>query len=349
MKRNPNGYGTVCKLSGNRYKPYAAYTPYIIVKGQRKRITLGYFATPIEAQNALSDFNREHSTKIDYTLKELYEEWNKKAYRSLSKSTIDNYKASWSKLSPLYERKVRNIRSGDFQIIIDNNSELSHSSLHKIKVLSGLLEKYAMQYDIIPKNYASFIILPTEEKIEKLPFTDNEIKTLIKSAKTDFGSQLIVCMIFSGWRVSEFLQLRTQDFDRNNFAMVGGNKTENGKGRIVPVHPLIKPYISKFLERDTTFLITRKNPKTGEFEPITSNYFRNYIFSPTLSKLGIENKYTPHSTRHTFATLCHRCGVDPVIYRKLLGHSQATGGITEQVYIHPDFKMLKKSIELLKI
>ena len=43
--RNPNGYGTVKKLSGKRRKPFAALTPAHYVPGElkMKREIIGYF------------------------------------------------------------------------------------------------------------------------------------------------------------------------------------------------------------------------------------------------------------------------------------------------------------------
>ena len=44
---------------------------------------------------------------------------------------------------------------------------MSRSKLHKVKVFISLLYGYAMQEDIVMKDYSEFIILPKEEKREK--------------------------------------------------------------------------------------------------------------------------------------------------------------------------------------
>ena len=57
MKRLPNDYGTIQCLSGNRARPFAAYTPKRGPRGKAKRECLGYFETAAEAMNALKDLD----------------------------------------------------------------------------------------------------------------------------------------------------------------------------------------------------------------------------------------------------------------------------------------------------
>ena len=74
--KNPNGYGTVAKLSGNRRNPFVVRK----TKGWDDRgfpiyETIGYYPTREAGMLALADYNRNpfdiQASKI--TLKELYE------------------------------------------------------------------------------------------------------------------------------------------------------------------------------------------------------------------------------------------------------------------------------------
>ena len=55
------------------------------------------------ARNALSDWNRTRGSKTDYTLADLYQEWSRKAYAELSRSTADGYRAAWKHLEDLHQ------------------------------------------------------------------------------------------------------------------------------------------------------------------------------------------------------------------------------------------------------
>ena len=57
--KNPNGYGSVVKLSGNRRKPFTARkTTGWNDKGHPIYLTIGYYATRQEGLIALAEYNR---------------------------------------------------------------------------------------------------------------------------------------------------------------------------------------------------------------------------------------------------------------------------------------------------
>lgn len=360
MKRNPNGYGTITKLSGNRARPYAFLAPATKVKGKVKREVIECFETEREARIFQAEWNTAHSPKFNHTLQKLYEDWNKRGFTKVSKSTVNCYKAAWKYMEPLYNEKVRGIRTGHFQDIIDDMEEqgLSFSTMHNVKVLAGILEKYAMQYDVINKNYAEFIELPENKTEEREAMTEEQVKKLEEAAKENFMySRLILILIYTGWRINEFLGLTVKDYDPETKAFTGGLKTDYGKNRIVPVHSTIQPYVDELLQSGIEQLVTRKVEKGRapnkyiETIPMTLKYFRNDCFYPTLEELGIMqtdgSNFTPHSTRHTFATLGHKYEVPELVLKKILGHSPGKG-VTEKTYIHIDFQQLRDGIEKIR-
>lgn len=360
MKRNPNGYGTVTKLSGNRAKPYAFLAPATKVKGKVKREVIECFETEREARIFQAEWNVAHSPKFNHTLQMLYKDWSARGFQKISKSTENCYKSAWKYMEPLHNEKVRGIRTGHFQDIIDGMQEkgLSYSTMHNVKVLAGILEKYAMQYDIINKNYAEFVELPPNNTEEKEPFTEEQVKKLEEAARDNIlYSRLILIMVYTGWRINEFLGLQVKDYDPKQNAFTGGLKTDYGKDRIVPVHSTIQPYVDELLQSGIEQLVTRKVEKGRapnkytETIPMTLKYFRTQCFNQTLDKIGIKQSdgsdFTPHSTRHTFATLGHKYGVDDLVLKKLLGHSPGKG-VTEKTYIHIDIDQLREGIEKIR-
>lgn len=361
-KRFPNGYGSIREYKdGNRANPFIVFTPLKRCSdGKRRREIIGSAKTEDEALQMLADYNKFKGSKLNFTLEDLYTEWSKKAYQSISKSTADCYRAAWKHLDELHNMKIRTIRSGHFQEVIDRMTDegKSYSTLHNVKVLSSLLEKYAMQYDIIEKNYADFIQLPEKQKKEKEIFTAKQLETLeIAAENGNKVARLIVILCYTGWRISEFLSLTAQDYNAEKRAFIGGLKTESGKNRLVPVPEHVQPYVDELLNQHGKKLVCRENVvgkgknRRIELVPVTSDYFRKSMFAPYLDELGIRQTtgepFTPHVTRHTFATICRKQGVDPLVTKKLLGHSPAAD-VTEKVYTHIDDEMILFAVSQIK-
>lgn len=342
MKR-ANGTGYIYKLSGRRRRPYVAgitrgWTQTEDGKIKQVREPIGYFESKKLAREALDKFNQTPIERPRITLKELYDEWSAVKFPNISESTANTYRAAWAKLESLYNMKVRDIRTADMQGVVDANASMSISALKDIRSVLHMMLKYAVQHDIVHKNYAEFIMLPKRAKKERETFTDIEIQALFRN-DSDPWVQSILILIYTGFRVSEMLQLTRFNVDMKNDVLIGGLKTEAGRNRIVPIHPKIKPYINQWLERNGDTLIC--SPMGGSLPP--DNYRKRY-FAPTLELLGIRN-LTPHCCRHTFATMLSRAGADTLAIQKIIGHADYS--TTANIYTHPDFQALKNAMDLL--
>lgn len=351
--RNPNGYGGVYKLSGKRRRPFVVSITigYDDLTGKQKRQILGYYATRKEAMQALADYNTNGIViKSEMTLEQIYKDWSEKRFAQSSIQGIRCDKMAWQKLSDLHKKAITEIRTAELQKVIDDNANLSISSLKKIKTLAGQLFKYAMQNDIVQKNYAQFIEICTKNKTpeEKKIFTELQLQQIEKLARQElsngqplhFGSILILC--YTGFRISEFLQLTNpfslvRDDQQQIIALQGGLKTEAGKNRIVPLHPKIKPYIDYLVAEKKQYLYT----KTGKI--MSGHYYRHFIWKPCLEKLNIKNM-TPHNCRHTFASLCERAELSPVKIEKLMGH---TNYQMSKHYTHTEMQDLQSAVSKL--
>jgi integrase len=346
--RNPNQYGSVYKLSGRRRCPWAAritagWETAVAVKGKyagqevrrQKYHYIGYYETKEEAMDALTLYRKGYITpKSDLTLGELYQEWSDGKYARINDYTIRNYKAAWSRLEPLKHHRFADLRTKHWQEIIDD-ATVQLSALKKMRTVISQLYGYAMQNDIAKTNYAKFLILPRAEKIDKLIFSDIEIKKLEDNIDRP-GVDTIVFLIYTGFRISELLSLTRFNVDLDREIITGGIKSEAGKNRIVPIHYKIMPIVKKHLARDGQRLFCRDNG-----EPLKDDKYRRKIYYPALESLGIPKK-APHCCRHTFATLMARASVDPLLTQRIIGHSNYA--FTADVYSHPRIEDLKNAI-----
>lgn len=351
--RNANGTGTCYKLKGNRRRPWIARAFLGRDKETGRSIyqTIGYFETRREGIDALTLYRIDPpSPKADMTLEEVYDEWSKTKYRErtsknrrgISKATINNYRAAWKYMEKFWLTKFRDIRSGDWQEIIDGCEEegKSDSTIKKIKTLAVMLSDYAMQNDITDKNYAKFIELPRSGKKQKECFTDLEIKAIEKAAAEKIPwADTVLILLYTGFRVSEMLNLTRFNVDLKNEIITGGSKTEAGESRPVPIHPKIMPYVKRWYDKGGEALICDDRGKK-----LSTKRYREKLYYPALAAMGVR-KLSPHKCRHTFCTKLKEAGADDKAIQAIAGHSDY--GFTANTYTHPDVAWLRREINKL--
>ena len=367
-KKRPNGTGTVYLRKDKKTKPYAAAS---FATG--KRVYLGTFNTRAEALAALLEHESNPITKYNITFEQLHSEWQDIAYRSLGVSVKQNYDAAWIKMKPLYKRKFRDVRTGEMQAIIDYyeaphhevgnggqlkyldrngkgtytvtdtpkiNEGLKHSALHKIKCLLTSMYTYAMQNDIVNKNYAEFIQLPKKNESSRSRFTDLQLLQLKQSIGIIPYADYIYALCYLNFRVSEFLELTPESYhvsDTGIPLLIGGKKTEAGTNRIVPIHPNITAIINERLSANGETLFS-----DIEGHAMTPDHFRKYCFYPAIRSLNMPNDLTPHSCRRTFSTRMSAAGARPEDIIALMGHTNFDVDINH--YINQETDTLYQAI-----
>lgn len=351
-RRRAHGMGTIRK--DPRYaSPWIAVAPPVI-KGTNGRY-VGAYKTRREAEQALEAYlNEKRPDLYNVTLDTIYELWSDKHFETLSASGVQGYKAAYKSIAELSRQRMRDLKTADFQRCIDIQAATgaSRSKCEKIRQLCSQLCKFAMQNDIIGKNYAEFVKLPKEEKKEKQIFTAED-RAVLWEHTADKRVQIILTMIYTGFRIGEICALKPSDV--YDGYMIGGEKTEAGKNRIVPF-PQSVPEIEQFVR---SWLI---DCTTETILGVSTEYFRKYQFYPCLAELGlispptkspktgkdmyINPRLTPHSTRHTFASLSATAGMPPEILQKIIGH--ADYATTADIYVHQDIAALSAGMGMIK-
>ena len=336
--RRGNGSGSVYKRADLKARPWVAVTPAVWDEdGKRTTQVIGYYATAQEATDAIESYRKHPTTRLNITTEKLFAEWSAIAYKDISKQTKDNYDAAWKKLSQLKGSSFRELRTAQLQEQIDRVSDMSFSTLSKVKALLTQMYDYAVQNDIIDKNYAKFIRLPKKEKTIKDCFSDLELKKIEQAVGIIPWADVILMMCYTGFRVTEFLTLTQHCYDRQAGTLTGGLKTDAGRDRVVPVHHKIKPLLEDWIEKGGDTIICR-----DDGSPMNANYFRKYKYYPTLEAIGVR-KLSPHATRHTFATRLATAGVRAEDIQALAGHEDYS--MTANVYIHKDVDALRRAVE----
>lgn len=331
--KRANGTGTVYKLQGRRKKPWAAC---------RAGVMIGTYATKTEALEALDRTrNQEIGDRYNATFEEVYKLWKEEHFRELTKKGIEQYEYAYKHCTPLHNLKFRSIRLNQYQSIIDTMAAKgrTQSTCNKVKQLIGQMSQWALREDIITKNQAPFIKLPDQEKKEKEIFTDEEIRILWKHS-SEPPVQIILILIYTGMRIGELFTMEKSNVHIVDGYMVGGLKTEAGKDRVIPIKSTIATFIEDMYNNapDGGLLIK------GYKGQMRAENFRKREYYPTLERLGIPKK-TPHSCRHTFASMMVKRDVRPETLQKIMGHSNYS--VTANVYVHQDISELQNAVALL--
>lgn len=340
--KRANGQGTVYKVA-NRNLPYRAVLNATYDKnGKSHRIHLGYFKTKTEALNVLNQaVITPPSEKSCYTLEQLYNEWSKLHYRDLSKSGVTSIKSAYKYIEKYRCKKFKDLRTEHIQVCIDDATNIgkSRATCEKIKNLYSQLCKYAMQYDIINKNYAEFLKLPKMKKQEKKIFTDEQIQLLFNHDEDD-TAKIILILIYTGMRIGELFEVTKSNVNLEEEYLIGGFKTEAGTNRLIPINKKIIRYIEYFYNCSTGDYLIPSSKGTSK----DVGNFRKREFYPLLESLNITG-ITPHSTRHTFATLMQKANANPEDLTKIIGHADYS--TTTENYIHQNIHKLKDTINLI--
>lgn len=335
--RNPNGYGSVAKLSGNRRRPY-------IVKktigwndsGQPIIEIIGYAATREEGLLLLAEYNRDpwDVDRAKITLGELFQLWLDKKAPKLGASNRSSLRAAYKHCAALAKKSYKTIKAFQMQDCIDNCGR-TYATQAAIKNLWGHLDRFALELDIINRCYSDLLTSAPIPPTSRDRFSDEVIDRIWEHAAEPWVDTVLI-FIYSGWRISELLDLKKEDVDLQAGTMKGGTKTKAGKNRIVPIHSLIRPMVERRMEEPGEYLIQWKGARCS-----TSQY--RLIWKDLAERLQIPG--TPHSCRHTFESLLDSAGANRKCIDLLMGHvSKDTGN---RVYNHKSISELRTSLELV--
>ena len=339
--KNPNGFGGITKLKGNRRKPYWVRITTgwdITPTGKQKQIykTLGYYTTRKEARLALAEYNANpfDLASAGLTFEQVWDKWSPRHFEQYP-SSEKGLKAAYNKCSPIHTMKMVDIRTAHLQSLLDGISTQSVESQVKMKTVFKNTFKYAMENDIIKKDYSDFVTVSKTERQDKVKFFSKKDIELLLKHKDEPLAYTIVILLYTGMRITELLEVKTEDVDlEKRLIHVHGTKTKSAD-RIVPIHKDLLPYLEKCMDRE--YLVV--NPK-GKLI-IYDNYNRTF-YKPFMEKLGLEQ--TVHATRHTFISRMDSCGVsaESVVLKRIVGHSNKT--VTEQ-YTHKTTDELIEAID----
>ena len=274
------------------------------------------------------------------TLQDLYNIFITNIQNKRSEKTYQMYVSTWQYVQRYARYEITDIKKSHVQDVINDLADegKSYSLCNKVKILMSQIFQLAMDDDYITKNYAKNIILPEPDEIDKSIFTADEIKKLFKAVDKDFNATLPLLLIYTCMRPSELLDIRKFHIYLDKGYMVGGLKTKAGKDRIIPINDKIMPYIKKWMDSKSEFLIHRDNSQ------MTYSYFNKSIYYKML-ELADVRPLSPHKCRKTGLSMLKKAKVDTTYIKLIAGH--ATQDVTDNYYINVSPETLVDAVQAI--
>jgi integrase/recombinase XerC len=193
--------------------------------------------------------------------------------------------------------------------------------------------------------------LRNPRKSRKLPhfLTTDEVGKLLSAPKGESAAAIrdraiLETLYSAGLRVSELVGLNDGDVD-----FAAGIVRIRGKGkreRLAPIGSYAARALKRWLEKRT--LSPRE--KTGRESPVFTNKFGTRLTTRSVARMlekhlketGLDQRTSPHTLRHSFATHLLDRGADIRSVQELLGHKSL---VTTQIYTHVSTANLRAAYE----
>ena len=328
-KQRGNGQGSVYRLKNGKYKAVATAGYWLDCEGKLHRKTRSKtFERKKDAIAALPELlvDRGRETKTGITFGALYERWLP-THRA-GKDTINCYKAAARYLRPVWLMRMADIDVDDLQECID---ECPHGKRTKenMRTVIGLVYKFGIPRRAVPDNLSlsPFLSVSGDGAAHRASFTTEQVEQIRAACGIVPYADDVLMLCYLGFRPSEYLELTAADYDAARRCLTGGAKTEAGRGRVVTVSPRILPLVEARAASGGPICRDDKGRAWG------LKAFTEDAFYPALEQIGIDNpmveigggkmrhKYTPHSCRHTFATMMKRIQGSDKDKQALIGHA----------------------------
>lgn len=374
-RRLPNGFGSITELKGrNLRNPFwarvcvgkSAYGKPILKSLKPK----AYFRTYNDAYAALCEYNKNpYDLDNDMTIYELYDKWTDVYLKNASDTYARTISSAWAYCSSVYDMRAKDLRARHIKGCMEYGYRIETRGEHKgekvypsattktkIKSLFNIMLDYALEYEIVDRNYSrtfdvsdDIVKEASQSKRGHIPFTDSELKILWDHVNSVKFADWVIIQCYMGWRPQELATLRLDEVNLDKWYMQAGMKTDAGKQRIVPIHSKIRELVKQnydfALSIGSEYLFNDKGQTHAGSWAVTYDKYANR-FKKVIDQLQLNPDHRAHDPRNTFITNAKKVKMDEYAIKAMVGHS--IQDITESTYTLRDLEWLRKDIEKLK-
>jgi len=249
-----------------------------------------------------------------------------KKLEGLSSITLKGYELDLNIFANRIRKRTEDITASDLRIYLAEFEHLKMSTVSKkLSVLKSFFS-WLTGEEILQRDPSARLKQPKKEKRAPKALSIEELEMLRESCETIRQRALLEVMYATGCRLDEVSSLNKSDINLQTMScrVIGkGNKEREVYFSFKAMYHLRKYLMGRTDEEEALFTTLRKPYRRVGHRAIQREIKRISLAA------GIEKNVTPHTLRHTFATLTLNNGADIVAVQHLLGHSSPA---TTQTY-----------------
>jgi integrase/recombinase XerD len=274
--------------------------------------------------------------------------------RGLSRNTLEAYRSDLLQLGDYLQRVGVDVLAAQHQHLAGFLSELAAGAEERRPVAPATLQRKAAclrsfyrhlrRENVIDHDPTADLRAP--RKSQKLPqvLTRGEVAQLLGAPKgTDPPAlrdrALLELMYACGLRASEAIDLEVGDVDLRHGVLRARGK--GSKERLVPVGREAVTAVRAYLQRGRPELVGLREERRLFVNRRGGGLTRQGLYKIVqrhARSVGLADKMSPHTLRHTFATHLLAGGCDLRAVQEMLGHADIA---TTQIYTHLSAERLK--------
>lgn len=301
---------------------------------------VAYISTlvPIHSESTRSDLSKVitkyHVTNI--TVDEVHPDLEEKItmylaakkLEGLAFTTLDGYKIELRILAKHVKKRTAEITSADLRVYLAQFDHLKLGSLSKrLSVLKSFFG-WLTSEELIMRDPTTKIKPPKKEKRLPKALSIEELEMLREACKTVRQRAFVEVLYATGCRLSEVHDLNKKDINYQAMSTNVIGKGDKERSVYLSFKALfhLKKYLNERTDNEEALMVTLRKP----YRRLSKRGIQREI--GIIAKLaGLEKRVSPHTMRHTFATLTLNNGADIVAVQHLLGHSNPQTTLTYAV------------------
>ena len=315
-KKRGNGEGSVIRYK-DRWRA-------IIVTGWRDETHpirhTRVFDTAKEAREYISSFSFAPSPSKN-TVLHYWNIYQDNGLQRLSSSKITHYHTVWNRISSIAGEQMSSLTVARLQELVKG---MTYYPARDVKSLLSHIYKLAIADGVCSFNLSSSIVLPELVEEETVPFTADEVERMWQDYAEHPETGLALVMCYTGLMPGELRSIKRANI--NGQVITGaGLKTDRRKQSSVLIPDRLVPVVEDLLERG----------KNDGLMPYKMDTYRKQ-FKEMVKRIGADERCTPYSCRHTYATLLSTQVPAHVLARLMRNDIR----VTTKYYLHNDDEAL---------
>ncbi|QKS70270.1 tyrosine-type recombinase/integrase [Paenalkalicoccus suaedae] len=240
-----------------------------------------------------------------------------KGIEGLSVNSLSNYELQLRKFKEHVKKRTDNITAADIRVYLGSFKTAKPSTIEtKLSVLKSFFG-WLHNEEILQRDPSRKIKSPKKAKRVPKALKIEELEMLRESAETIRQRAFVEVLYATGCRLSEIHDMNIDHINTQDMSAYVVGKGDKERKVYFSFRALyhLKKYLKQRTDEDKALFVTERKP----YKRLSKRAVQQEIKKIAI-QAGLEKKVSPHTLRHTFATLLLNNGAELAGVQALLGH-----------------------------